>query len=98
MEKNYTQPIFGLLLDSMKGLEFIPTPPVPHSSLPQSSLTQVDPFVHTHTHAHTTVTPMSPSPPSFLYSQKVEVLDQVFKQFIFFLSLTCVFISHPIIL
>lgn len=93
----------GLQLESMKGLEFIPTPPAPHAPLtppcpiPLSPpLTQVDPFVHTHKHTRThNYNPMSPHLYQHLFFiHKVEVMDQVFKRFIF-LSLTCVFYPPP---
>lgn len=75
---------FGLLLDSVKGLEFIPpTPPYPRWPL----------CTHTQTHMHAQMSP-PPLPPTFLYSQSGGSGPGIFKQFIF-LSLTCVFIPPP---
>lgn len=68
MEKN-AHGLFGLLLDSMKGLEFIPTPPAPNSPPPTPpKLTPLYTHIDTCTHNCNPMSPL-PLPPTFLYSQ-----------------------------
>lgn len=79
-----TMAYFGLLLDSMKGLEFIPTPPAP---LPPTLPKLTPLYTHLNTHARTNVTPPPPCHhrhyQHLFFIHKVEVPDQVFKHFVF---------------